>query len=581
MEDLKFPFLYKGWLSALFLLIVIIFSNCKGKVPIGDKDNGGLFLPDGFEALVVVDSLKGRARHIAVNTNGDIYVKLRFPDSLGGNAALRDNDNDGKADIIKTFDNYEDKNQYGTEMRIHNGYLYFSSVKNIFRQKLTPGKLIPESKMELILTDTQKIRQHDTKPLAFDNEGNMYTAFGAPSDCCQINDRTPFSPGMFPCPILELRAGVWRFDANKLGQTQKDGYKFATGMRSVVALQWNNQDNHLFTLVHGRDYLHNTWPNLFTAWQGAVLPSEVFVKLTDGADVGWPYHYYDQIQKKYFLNPEYGGDGIKQGDVTKLVDPVIGFPGHFAPNDLLFYTGDQFPERYKYGAFMAFHGSTSSAPYPQSGYFVCFVPFKNGVPSGPWEVFADGFAGKQPVVNVSDADYRPMGLAMGPDGSLYVSDSEKGKIWRILFKGEKATFGRKQLASMEKRKIEAPNIKTPDETKDVLQQSVQNAGGKFYTVYCSACHQRDGNGDGSRFPPLVGSEWVNGKKDVLIRILLNGKEGPITVKNKLYNNTMPELSLLKDDQIAEILTYVRQKFNNNSDLITKEEVSKVRKKNKK
>ena len=563
-------------LLVLSLSIILFFAQCKGKLPSGDPDNGGLFLPDNFEAVVVVDSLKGRARHLAVNTNGDIYVKLRFPDSLGGNAALRDNNNDGKADIIKTFDDYEDKNQYGTEMRIRDGYLYFSSVQNIFRQKLTPGKLVPESKMELLLTDTQRISQHDTKPIAFDNNGNMYTAFGAPSDCCQIDDRTPFSPGMYPCPILELRAGIWRFDANKLGQTQKDGQKFSTGMRSIVALQWNNLDNNLFSLVHGRDYLHNTWPNLFTEWQGSVLPSEVFVKLKEGTDVGWPYHYYDQIQQKYFLNPEYGGDGKKQGDTSKLVKPLIGFPGHFAPNDLLFYTGDQFPERYRNGAFMAFHGSTSSAPYPQSGYIIGFVPFKDGMPSGPWEVFADGFAGKQPVVNVSDAVYRPTGLAMGPDGSLYVADSEKGKIWRIMFKGDKEKFGSQQLAQMEKRKTTAPNIKTPDEVKDVLEQSVTNAGGKLYRLYCSACHQRDGNGDGSRFPPLTGSEWVNGDKDVLINIVLHGKVGPITVKGKTYNNTMPELSMLKDDQIAQILTFVRQKFNDNDSVITQEEVSKVR-----
>jgi len=556
-------------------LISISLCECKHKVPTGDADNGGLVLPGDFEALVVVDSLKGRARHLAVNSNGDIYVKLRFPDSTGGNAALRDNDNDGKADIIKTFDDYQDKGSYGTEMRIHNGYLYFSSVTRVFRQKLT-NDLVPASKIELILTDTQPPRQHDTKPLAFDNEGHMYTAFGAPSDCCQIQDRTPFSPGMFPCPILELRAGIWRFDANKTDQFQKDGYKFSTGLRSVVALEWNNQDNNLFSLVHGRDYLHNTWPNLFTEWQGAVFPSEVFVRLKDGSDVGWPYHYYDQIQGKYFLNPEYGGDGKKEGDVSKLVKPLIGFPGHFAPNDLLFYTGDQYPEHYKNGAFMAFHGSTSSSPYPQSGYFVAFVPFKNGSPSGPWEVFADGFAGIDTVINTSDAKYRPMGLAMGPDGSLYISDSEKGKIWRILYKGDKTKFGEKQLAKMEKRKAESPSIKIPDEQKDILKESEKSAGEKFYKLYCSACHQRDAMGN-DRFPPLSGSEWVKGDKKRLISVILNGLNQPIVVKGKSYNNTMPQLNILKDDQIAKILTYLRQNYNNNESEVTVEEVSKVRK----
>ena len=131
---------------------------------------------------------------------------------------------------------------------------------------------------------------------------------------------------------------------------------------------------------------------------------------------------------------------------------MIGFPGHFAPNDILFYTGDQFPEHYRNGAFIAFHGSTIRSPYSQAGYFVAFVPFKDGTPSGPWEVFADGFAGMDTIVNTTDAMHRPMGLAQGPDGSLYISDSRKGKIWRIMYKGDKTTFGTAELAVMEKEK---------------------------------------------------------------------------------------------------------------------------------
>ncbi|WP_084523707.1 c-type cytochrome [Adhaeribacter aquaticus] len=566
--------------SLLICLAFIGFIQCKSTrnisaLPAGDSDNGGLFLPGDFEAIAVVDSLKGAARHLTVNNNGDIYVKLRFPDSEGGNAALRDTNGDGKADIIQHFDDYLDKSSYGTEMRIHNGYLWFSSVTKIYRQKLT-GDLVPTSEMELMLTDTQPLRQHDTKPLAFDKEGNFYTAFGAPSDACQVNDRAPGSPGQDPCPILELRGSIWRFDANKKNQFQQDGHKFATGLRSVVGLTWNNQDNNLYAVVHGRDYLHNTWPDYFSAWQGAVLPSEVFVKLKDGADAGWPYHYYDQIQKKYFLNPEYGGDGKKQGDVSKLVEPTVGFPGHFAPNDIIFYTGNQFPERYKNGAFVAFHGSTSSAPFPQSGYFVGFIPFKNGAPAGPWEVFADGFAGVDTVVNTSNAKYRPMGLAMGPDGSLYVSDSEKGKIWRIMYKGEKSRFGTSQLVAMEKRKNEAPNIKTPNQEDEArIEKRKLAAGAQLFNNNCGACHQTNGQGN-DRFPPLNESEWVNGDKTRLISIVLKGLEGEIKVKGKSYNNVMPKLDHINNENIAKILTYVRQNFGNKANAITANEVDVVR-----
>jgi glucose/arabinose dehydrogenase len=573
---------------SIIVIGILLFVTCmpSNGLPSGDADNGGLYLPEDFEAVVVVDSLKGRARHLTVNSNGDIYVKLRFPDSLGGNAALRDTDNDGKADIVQTFDDYLDRSSYGTEMKIHNGYLYFSAVTRIFRQKLT-SDLVPDTELELILSETQRPGQHATKPLAFDNQGNMYTIFGAPSDACQVDDRSPMSPGIFPCPLLEHRAGIWKFDANKKGQFQKDGVRFATGLRSVVGLQWNDQDNNLYAVVHGRDYLHNTWPREFTRWQGAVLPSEVFLRLKEGDDAGWPYHYYDQIKEGYYLNPEYGGDGEKQGEVSQLTQPVVGFPGHFAPNDLLFYKGDQFPDRYKNGAFIAFHGSTSSSPYPQAGYFVGFVPMENGIPTGPWEVFADGFAGRDNIANTSDAKYRPMGLALGPEGSLYVSDSKMGKIWRIMFKGDKAKFGDSQLAAMDQRKRTAPNIKMPDEKKDMLVpkgysgvvvEDKLSQGGKLFNTFCSVCHQMDGLGN-DRFPPLDHSEWVIGDKTTLINVILQGLRGEITVKGKSYNNAMPKLHMLKDEEIADILTYIRQNFGNNASAISPNEVAKVRKAN--
>lgn len=568
----------RGLHFLLYCLLTISLIQCRRHgLPPGDTNNGGLILPGGFEAVVVTDSIKGAARHIAVGDNGDVYVKLRIPYSERGNAVLRDLNNDGKADTIAYFGNYPDKSGgYGTEMRIHNGYLWFSSVTQVYRQKLTTGKLVPDSKIELMLTDTQPPRQHDTKPIAFDDKGNMYIPFGAPSDCCQFEDRTPFSPGMDPCPILELRGGIWKFDANKPNQFQKDGKKFATGLRSIVALEWNDKTNNLYTIMHGRDYLHSTWPEYFSEWEGAVLPSEEFLLLKDGSDAGWPYYYYDHIKGKLFLNPEYGGDGKKEGKGSEYTQPIVGFPGHFAPNDLLFYRGSQFPEHYKDGAFIAFHGSTSSAPYPQSGYFVCFVPFKNGQPSGPWEVFANGFAGVDTVVNTSDAMYRPMGLAMGPDGSLYISDSEKGKIWRVMYKGNKAKFGEAQLAEMATIKKKATNIKIPDEIADNLDKGNVNAGGRLYNTYCGVCHQRDGMGN-DRFPPLSGSEWVTGNKMVPISIILNGLEGELHVKGKMYNNKMPRLHLLSDGTIAEIVTYIRQNFNNNASAVSTEDVLKTRK----
>lgn len=571
-------------MQALFVpAILFSLPACKpsAEMPVADHDNGGLFLPGGFEAVVVADST-GNARHLAVNDNGDIYVKLVSTDTArGGIIALRDSTGDGKADAIVRFGGLEGKRtSYGTGVTIHNGYLYYSSALNLYRTKLTPGKLIPESETEVVLSDDHEhgVHWHITKPVAFDNKGNMFVPFGGPSNACQDISQTPNGApggqGLDPCPELEWHGGMWKFDANKTGLTQKDGVMFATGLRSVVALDWNPADESLYVVMHGRDNLHSLFPNVFTAWQNAVLPSEEFIRVTEGADFGWPYCYYDNIKGKKFLAPEYGGDGKMVGRCADMDLPVMGFPGHWAPNGLMFYRGDQFPERYRNGAFIAFHGSTNRAPYPQAGYFVGFVPFKNGKPTGEWEVFADGFAGVDTIVNTSDAVYRPMGLATGPDGSLYVTDSRKGKIWRIMFKGEKDAFGSAQLAAMENRKS-LPHIKTPDEIEDNLQKHLADDQ-KLYNTFCGTCHQQNGKGARGRMPPLAGTDWVTGDKSRLINIVLNGLQGNIEVNGESYNSVMPPHRFLQDEEIAVILTYIRKSFGNQASAVTVAEVKKER-----
>lgn len=447
------------------LITPITPENEISKVLSPDADNGGLFLPEGFGALVVTDSV-GPSRHLAVNENGDIYVKLGVYDGNLGNVALRDTNGDGKADIQERFNDYPNDGGFGTEMRIHKGYLYFSSEQVIYRQKLTPSKLIPEGKYEVILRDQFPKRWHNSKSLAFDKIGNMYVTFSAPTNACEdSNSQGNIIKGLYPCPGLNVLGSIWKFDANKTGQTQADGEMFAIGIRSIVGITWNEEDDSLYAVQHGRDYLHNHAPQYYSKWQNAVLPAEEFMKIKAGDDFGWPYSYYDPFKKKRIVAPEYGGNGIIEA--KNYIDPIMGFPAHWAPNDLLFYKGNLFPSRYKNGAFIAFHGSTNRNPYPQAGYIVVFVPFEKGKPTGKWEVFADGFAGIEVITKMTDAKYRPMGLSEGPDGSLYISDSRKGKIWRILFTRTTDPFGEEHLAEMEKRKLRS-NIKTPDEKKDII-----------------------------------------------------------------------------------------------------------------
>jgi glucose/arabinose dehydrogenase len=175
-------------------------------------------------------------------------------------------------------------------------------------------------------------------------------------------------------------------------------------------------------LDHGRDKLHDLFPQYFTAEQSGLLPAETMYEVAKGSDGGWPYVYYDHFQNKKMLSPEYGGDGKKTAKENTL-QPIVAFPAHLAPNALLFYTGKKFPAKYQDGAFIAFH---AKSPELQKGYLVGFVPFKNGKPSGKWEIFADNFLN-------DNGQQKPCGLAMAPDGSMYVSDDAKGNIYRIQY----------------------------------------------------------------------------------------------------------------------------------------------------
>ena len=184
---------------------------------------------------------------------------------------------------------------------------------------------------------------------------------------------------------------------------------------------------------HGRDSLDTLWPDKFEPEDSRDNPAEEFLRLSDGDDYMWPFCYWSTALDKKVLAPEYGGDGTEVGDCDMAPDALVAFPAHWGPNDLMFYQGTQFPKRYRGGAFIAFHGSWNRAPFPQGGYNLVFVPMESGSVTGDWEVFADGFKGAEPLMSPRDAVYRPTGVAEGPDGSLYVTDSMKGRVWRVVY----------------------------------------------------------------------------------------------------------------------------------------------------
>ena len=193
--------------------------------------NDRLALPGGFESTVFHDGV-GRARHLAVTGDGIVYVKLRGqvqgqpPAGFKGVVALRDTGGDGRADEVEYFGAYEDVGDYGTGMRVYEGYIYFTTAGEVYRQKLTPGQLVPTAPVELVLKHgyRQQVRsyEHIAKPITFDDKGHLYVPFGAPGDACQDRNRQPGAPGAMPCGQLEWHSGVWQFDARRL-ESDREG----------------------------------------------------------------------------------------------------------------------------------------------------------------------------------------------------------------------------------------------------------------------------------------------------------------------------------------------------------------------
>jgi glucose/arabinose dehydrogenase len=349
-------------------------------------DNGGLTLPPGFCATIFADTI-GHARHIAVNSNGDVYVNTwsgqyyTTPAHPGGFiVALRDTNTDGVADVVKRFgpDSLHG-NHGGTGIALYSGSVYAEESSTtsgrIVRYSISNDSMSPtSSQSETIVSGLPLNGDHPMHPFAIGQSGDMYVDLGTPSNSCQIKNRTLQSLGRRPCPELTTRGGIWKFDANRTNQRFAPPARYATGIRNAVGIAFD-ASGQLYSTQHGRDQLAENWPKLFTADQGQNLPAEELLKIEKGADYGWPYCYFDGPQQKLLLAPEYGGDGKTAGECATKTAPEAYFPAHWAPDGLVFYNGSSFPAEYKGGAFIAFHGSWNRAPKPQQGYNVVFVPF--------------------------------------------------------------------------------------------------------------------------------------------------------------------------------------------------------------
>jgi glucose/arabinose dehydrogenase/mono/diheme cytochrome c family protein len=543
------------------------------------SDDSGLKLPAGFCATVFADNI-GHARQLVVapsgvvylNTwSGDYYPPGDKPPAGGFLVALEDKTHTGKADATERFgETIQSGGAGGSGIALYKGSLYAEINDRIVRYALPAGAIVPRDPESTVVSGLPLGGDHPMHPFAITSDGSMYVDVGTATNSCQLKNRTLKSPGADPCTELETRGGIWRYDANKTNQPFTPADRFATGIRNGEGFAVDAAGKRLYVTQHGRDQLHSNWPDLYKLEQEATLPAEELVLLKQGGDYGWPECYYDPAQQKLVLAPEYGGDGGgKVGVCVNKTGPAAAFPAHWAPNAAVFYDQKQFPAHYRNGVFIAFHGSWNRAPFAQGGYNVVFQPLAAGRASGPCDIFADGFAG--PVKSPEKAVHRPSGLAVGPDGSLYISDDLKGRIYRVVYVGGDAGGGAKftpcPSASASPGTIVEAAAKPPEGTNPDAglsappgaTQEMVALGDRIYHgqvggASCAGCHGSTAKGS-PLGPDLTDSKWLwsDGSYTGIAKTITDGVMQP-----KEYRSPMPPKggAQLTADQVSALAAYV-------------------------
>jgi glucose/arabinose dehydrogenase/mono/diheme cytochrome c family protein len=543
--------------------------------------DAGLKLPSGFCATVFADHI-GHARHLAVAGNGVVYVNTWSGRYYGNQpapadgflVALRDTASSGKADVVRHFGPTEAQGaKGGTGIALYRGALYVEESDRIERYQLAPGAIAPQGKPQVVVSGLPLSGDHPMHPFVIDADGALYVDVASATNSCQDRNRQFESRGIDPCTELETRGGIWVYDANKTGQQFSPAQRYATGIRNADGIAVAAGGHGIYATQHGRDQLHQNFPALYKPQEEATQPAEELLHVRKGGDYGWPECYFDEARGRLVLAPEYGGDGGSAiGVCAQKLAPVASFPAHWAPNDVVIYTGKSFPPHYRVGAFIAFHGSWDRAPYPQGGYNVVFQPLTSAAPAGRCEVFADGFAG--PIKEPGRAEHRPSGVALGPDGSLYISDDTAGRIYRVSYRGSAPTTaytpcppadapaGPAVTTSARPPEGEEANagasaalLPVPaGSSRQMVELGDDVFHGRAGGAGCIGCHGTDASGT-PLGPPLLGHRflWGDGSYQSIEGIVREGIAQP-----KQYRAPMPPMggAQLSDEQVSAVAAYV-------------------------
>ena len=357
-------------------------TKSAGNAPEAAKPPAGFLptVPKGFRVNVFATNFK-YPRWLTIAPNGDIFLA----DSGAGEiVVMRDPKNTGGAQEREVFVDGQ-KEPFG--IVFHEDYVYVGNTNEIVRFRYDPktSKRLGEKEHLMDLPTGG----HSTRAVAFSPDGkHLFVSVGSNSNIDTGED--------------PRRAAVTICDPDG-----KNARLYATGLRNPVGLALEPVTGEVWTTVNERDRL------------GDDLPPDYFTSLKDGGFYGWPYSYIgDNVDTR-----------VKQEHperVARAIIPDVLLGAHVAPIQFAFYTGKQFPESYRGGAFVAEHGSWNRSI--RAGYQVAFVAFKDGKPFADPVPFLTGLV---PDPTKPGVYGRPAGVAVAPDGSLLVSDDGAAVIYRV------------------------------------------------------------------------------------------------------------------------------------------------------
>lgn len=346
--------------------------------------------PAGFKVERYADGFEHPRRTYLAPNNDLFVVESNTENSADRITILRDKDGDAVPEVREVF--LENLNQpYG--MLVLGDYFYVANTDGLYRYPYSEGDLKIEAEGEKIVDlPAGGYNNHWTRNLIAGKDGKkIYISVGSASNA-----------GEYGMDKEERRAAI--LEINPDGSGEKI---YASGLRNPVGMDWNPVTGELWTAVNERDKIGNN------------LVPDYITSVKEGGWYGWPYSYFGQIP-----DPRWEDDPHKNL-VQKAIVPDVPVGAHTASLGLEFYTADQFPEKYKNGAFVGQHGSWNRAEF--AGYKILFVPFKEGQPQQP-EDFLTGFIADEAK---SEVYGRPVGVTTLPDGSLLINDDDSNVLWRV------------------------------------------------------------------------------------------------------------------------------------------------------